>query len=197
MKKTYFKDSKHFALWINFVAFLLSLMWMVYSIVRVVTCPNASFEFEPIIVFLISLGALLTAEYPWDYKKFNFINSSKKGLNFDLSMNNSHLVIGEKEFEFDIVFSPAGNGSIHIYGIQHGSQNIQGLSIITGIQNVENVTKFEQYEYSTKVHAFTGNFVLLKNNFGQFAAIKIIKATAITHGAEKNEVDLDYWILGK
>ncbi|SSR21835.1 Uncharacterised protein [Acinetobacter baumannii] len=172
-------------------------MWMVYSIVSVVTCPNASFEFEPIIVFLISLGALLTSEYPWDYKKFNFINSSKKGLNFDLSMNNSHLVIGEKELEFDLVFSTAGNGSIHIYGNQYGSQNIQGLSIITGIQNVEDITKFEQYEYSSKVQAFTGNFVLLKNTFGQFAAIKIVRATAISHGAEKSEVDLDYWILEK
>jgi hypothetical protein len=110
-------------------------------------------------------------------------------------MNNSHFVIGEDECEFDIVFAPSGRGSIQIYGNLHGSQNIEGLTIINNIHNVEEIINIDQHEFSFNVRAYTGNFVLLKNSFGNFAALKIKKALSISHGDEKDSVDFDYWIL--
>lgn len=194
MTYKFFKDTKHFALWINVVAFLLCILWVLFSNYDFFTSKEEKFEFEPIIVFLVSLAAFLSSEFPWNYKKYIFINSNKQNINFNLSENNQRVMIGSDEYSFDLKFGSSGRGSIQIYGIGYGSQNIKGLAIIPNIRNVEDITDFESQNYSAYLTAHTGDFILLKNSFGEYAALQILAADSRSHGRE-DMVKFSYWIL--
>ena len=194
MKYKIFKDTKHFALWINVVACAFSALWFLFSIYNFFISNNENFEFEPIIVFLISLAALLSSEYPWNYKKYTFLNSNKQNINFNLSENNQKVMIGSGENSFDLKFGSSGSGSIHIYGIGFGSQNINSLAIIPNVSNVEDITDFESQSHLSCLTAYIGDFILLKNSFGKYAALRILGADARSHGGE-DIVKFSYWIL--
>lgn len=189
-----FKDKKHFALWVGFISFLLSLMWMIYSFVSLAVCPNSSFEFEPIIVFLVSFAAYLSTENPWEYKKYHFINSHKKNKSFIISENNGKLEIGIGDKLFDLSFGTSGRGSVQIKGINYGSQNIKGIAVLPEIVSVEDIDDFNHYNYSNHQTARTGDFVVLNNSFGNYAALRIIHADSRSHGGQ-DIVKFDYWIL--
>lgn len=196
MKKIFFKDKKHIALWVGFFAFLLSLMWMTYSLIKTFFCQEATFEFEPIVVFFVSLATYMSSENPWDYKKYHFISSEKKNLQIDFSKNNGKVQIGRNTYLFDIKFSSSGLGSVQVYGMGYESQNIEGLCILKNIDDIEDITDFDNYELSKYVTAYTGDVVLLKNSFNHYAALRILSASARSHG-EEDKVQLDYWILNK
>lgn len=194
MKKKYFKDKKHFALWVGFISFLLSLTWMLYSLVALAFDPNYSFEFEPIVVFFIAFAAFLSSEKPWEYKRYHFINSHKRDHSFTITDNGGKFEIGSGDKLFDLSFGTSGTGSVQIKGVGYGSQNIKGITIVPGIANVEDINDFNHYNYSTYQRAYAGDFVVLKNSFGNYAALRIVHADARSHGGQ-DIVKFDYWIL--
>ena len=127
----------------------------------------------------------------------NFISSgpppgskaTSNEVTFNYSNHNGRFLIGSKDSEFDTRWSKKGMGSIYCLNFG-GSQ----VALVPADQRITKVVA-SSLDYSSYHRSpGEGQFIVLRNPKGYFAAIKIIKV--ISHPDElKDSITMKYWIL--
>jgi uncharacterized protein YegP (UPF0339 family) len=114
---------------------------------------------------------------------------------FDYSNHNGRYMIGAGSMQFELKFSSASNGSIHIY---NDSANIEGIALAYGASSFSEINDASVFDYTSRIRTpKTGELVTLVNRNGFFAAIKLGEIKARSHGTERSSVSLEYKINQK
>jgi len=114
---------------------------------------------------------------------------------FDYDNNNGRYIIGAGSMQFELKFSSASNGSIHIY---NAPANIEGIALAYGASSFSEINDASAFDYTSKTRTpNSGELVTLVNRNGFFAAIKLGKIKARSHGAERSSVSFEYKINQK
>lgn len=128
--------------------------------------------------------------------KSQYSNPSFSGkVEFDYDSNNGRYTIGAGSMQFELDFSSAGNGSIHIY---NDPESIEGIALACGASSFSDITNASIFDYTSRSSTpKTGEIVTLANQNGFFAVIKVGDIKARNHGAERSPVSFEYKINQK
>lgn len=111
---------------------------------------------------------------------------------FDYDSNNGCYVIGAGSLQFELSFSSASNGSIHIY---NNPESIEGIALVYSASSFSDITDAPVFDYTFRSRTpKTGEFITLVNKNGFFAAIKFGEIKSRGHGAERSSVSFEYRI---
>ena len=126
-------------------------------------------------------------------RRSQYSNPSLNGkVEFNYDNNNGRYTIGAGSMQFELSFSSAGNGSIHIY---NDPISIEGIALAYGASSFSDITNASVFDYTSRSrHPKTGEFVTLVNQSGFFAAVRLGDIKARSHGAEKSSVSFEYKI---
>lgn len=122
-----------------------------------------------------------------------YVSPSPKGtVSFDYSNNNGRYFIGQNELMFEIDFSKASNCCIHMHNDPVG---IRTIALIKDISEIEQIADARNYDSSSRSRCPAINqIVVLQNNNGFYAAIKIIALKDDSRGDTNDEVVFEYII---
>jgi len=114
---------------------------------------------------------------------------------FDYDNHNGRYTIGAGSMQFELYFSSASNGSIHIL---NDPSNIEGIAIAYGASCFTEINDASLFDYTSRSRTpKSGELVTLVNQNGFFAAIKLGEIKARSHGAERSSVLFEYKINQK
>jgi pyrimidine deaminase RibD-like protein len=114
---------------------------------------------------------------------------------FDYTRKDGFFTIGNSEFIFETRWSKGSDVSIHVY---KDRTNIEKLGIALDAKRVSEIVDASVYDMSNRVEMVDeGQFVVMKNTSGYFAAIHIVDVKDRSRGRpdNHNELTFDYWIL--
>jgi hypothetical protein len=118
--------------------------------------------------------------------------STNGKVEFDYENHNGIFTIGAGSMLFDLKFSSASNGSIHMYS---EPSTIEGIALAYEAQNFKDIVDASIFDYTSKTRTpKTGELVTLVNKNGFFAAIKLIDIKARSHGSDRSSVLFEYRI---
>jgi hypothetical protein len=122
-----------------------------------------------------------------------YSNPSFSGkVGFDYDNNNGRYIIGAGSMQFELAFSRAGNGSIHIY---NNPKSIEGVALAYKAISFADLTDASVFDYTSRSRTpKTGEFIIVANQNGFFAAIKFGDIKSRGHGAERSSVSFEYKI---
>ncbi|WP_218689474.1 toll/interleukin-1 receptor domain-containing protein [Psychrobacter sp. BF1] len=113
-------------------------------------------------------------------------------VDFDYENNDGRYIIGAGSMQFELYFSSASNGAIHIY---NAPSNIEGVALAYGASSFSDITDASVLDYTSSSRTpKTGEFITLVNRSGFFAVIKLGDIKARNHGAERSSVSFEYKI---
>lgn len=111
---------------------------------------------------------------------------------FNYENNNGRYMIGEGTMQFELQFSTASNGAINIY---NDPINIEGIALAYGVNSFSDIKDALLFDYTSRARTVkTGEFLILVNKNGFFAALKLGEIKARSHGSEMSSVSLEYRI---
>lgn len=94
---------------------------------------------------------------------------------FDYESYNGRYVIGDGPLSFETHWTTAGDGSIHAY---NDAPSIQGIAIANGAGSIADIVNAAQYDFTSRIRSpRVGEFLILRNSHGFYAALKILEAT--------------------
>jgi hypothetical protein len=148
-------------------------------------------SFEPAIGVVASIGSLAASH--WPRKKVNYTNQRLSGrVTFDYSNNNGRYIIGNKELMFETAWSKASDDSIHIY---NDPASIEGVALAIGKHHISDITNASSNDMSSRSRTpQEGDIVILKNRFGNFAALMINDIKDRTRSDNRDKLTFDYVI---
>lgn len=119
-------------------------------------------------------------------------NTAESGtFTFDYSNNNGEFVIGSGEKTFVTTWSKASNTSIHAYKYGIGIKEIGRVKAPIELQDALNV----QCDFSSRTRSpQIGDVIIWKNQFGNYAATKILYIKDDTRGDDHDELSCEYII---
>ncbi len=125
-----------------------------------------------------------------------YSNPSFNGeVEFDYDNHNGRYIIGSGSMQFELHFSSASNGSIHIY---NDPTNIEGVALAYGASSFSDIKDASVFDYTSRTRTpNTGELITLVNQNGFFAAIKLGEIKARSHGADRSSVSFEYKINQK
>ncbi len=125
-----------------------------------------------------------------------YSNPSFEGnIEFDYDNHNGRYMIGAGIMQFELDFSSASNGSIHIY---NDPVSIEGIALAYGASSFSDIKDASTFDYTSRSRTpNTGELVTLVNQNGFFAVIKLGKIKARNHGADRSSVSFEYKINQK
>lgn len=146
-------------------------------------------EFEPAIGLILTLGSFLGyLKFNSKYKKNRLVGKVK----FDYSNNNGIYNIGKNELAFETKWSKASKQSIHLY---NDPAVISGIAVANDIYQIKDVKNASQFDFSSRVRTIKKHEIaILKNKYGNYAAIKVIDIKDNTRGDDKDELYYEYVI---
>ena len=111
---------------------------------------------------------------------------------FDYDNHNGRYMIGSGSMQFELAFSGASNGSIHIL---NDPANIEGIALAHDAKSFSEIKDASKFDYTSRLRTpHTGEIVTLVNQNGFFAAIKLGEIKARSHGAKRSSVSFKYVI---
>jgi hypothetical protein len=111
---------------------------------------------------------------------------------FDYDNHNGRYIIGAGSMQFELDFSSASNGSIHIY---NDPASIEGIALAYGASSFSEINDASVFDYTSRSRTpKSGELVTLVNRNGFFAAIKLGEIKARSHGTERSSVSFEYKI---
>lgn len=148
-------------------------------------------SFEPAIGFIGSIGTIATTY--WPKRKQSYANQRKSGrVTFDYGNNNGRYVIGENELKFETAWSKASDISIHVY---NDPPSIDSVGIAKGVSSIFQITDATLYDMSSRSRtAQEGEIVVMKNSFGNYAAIQVLDIKDQTRSDSSDELTFTYVI---
>jgi TIR domain len=128
-----------------------------------------------------------------EFAKQKFIPSSEKYVSpatngkvtFDSSNNNGRYSIGQEELMFETCWSGASSASIHVY---NDPSSIRSVALVKNTLEIKAIKDARIYDSSSRARTVNiGQIVVLQNNNGFYAAIKVVKI-------DNNELTFEYYI---
>lgn len=146
--------------------------------------------FEPFVVLAAGLASLANIYWPF---RPRYASSRLKGRAvFDYAMNNGVFTIGDGELRFDTQWSRASDTSIHCYKDQ---PSVAGIAIALGAASISDVRDASRFEMSSRsILAREGEIIVLCNNFGNYAAIRVADIRDRTREDTGDEISIEYAI---
>ena len=128
-----------------------------------------------------------------DKHSSNKVVPIKGTVSFDYSTNNGKTKSGEFPFDFETMWTKASGDSIHIY---NDPPSIDSVGVAKGIASFQEIHDVSNIDFSSRVQTpQEGDFVILKNKRGYFAALRIIDIKDNTRFDEIDEVKFEFRIL--
>jgi hypothetical protein len=147
--------------------------------------------YEPAIGIIASIGGFASLGFPrW---RNNYKKSRLSGrVRFDYSNNDGMYIIGKDDLQFETKWSKASDTSIHLY---NDPPSISGVAIAREIYRIKDVKNASIFDMSSRVRTLQENEIaILKNNHGNYAAIKICDIKDNTRNDDIDELTFDYII---
>jgi len=122
-----------------------------------------------------------------------YVSPAERGIvSFDYSNNNGRYSIGQNELMFEIAFSKASDMRIHVY---NDPSSILTVALVKDVPEIKLISDARNYDNSSRVRCPAINqIVVLQNNNGFYAAIKILAIKDDTRGSLNDEVTFEYVI---
>ncbi len=170
-------NKRQVAQYISFLSIPLSIVWLIVD-----------GSIEPIIMIVLGVSNVVSTGFPWQHKKYNS-NKQSGTVSFNYNKNNKKYTFGRNDYEFETQWSTASDTSIHIYG---RTPTIKKLSIVTDKANISDISDASNYEYTENETPQKGDIVLLKNKYGNYAALKILSIKDRSRNDDIDEVTVEY-----
>jgi hypothetical protein len=147
--------------------------------------------FGPAIGVIRSFSTLAASH--WPRKKAKYRNQRLSGrATFDYSKNNGKYIIGNGELKFETAWSKASDDSIHVY---NDPTLIKGVALATNKNRISDITDASSHDMSSRTQTpQEGEIVILKNKFGNFAALQIVDIKDRTRSDNCDELTFEYTI---
>jgi pyrimidine deaminase RibD-like protein len=118
----------------------------------------------------------------------------KGSATFNYSNNDGKYIIGNNEFIFETMWSKADDTSIHVY---NDSSTVKSVAIGDGFQEISDIKDGSIYDASSRTRTpQTNEIIILENNNGFFAAVKILGIQDKTRpNNNRDELSFEYIIL--
>ncbi len=148
-------------------------------------------DFEPVTVVLFGAAGLLSTWWPRISKKY--AQKRLKGtISFNYSNNNGRYCIGKNGHLFETAWSKASDTSIHIY---NDPPSINRLAVVKNKANISDIDDASAFDFSSRVRtAEKGDIVILKNKYGNYAALKVIDIKDSSRSDDIDEISFKYVI---
>lgn len=113
---------------------------------------------------------------------------------FNYSNNNGIYIIGNNEFIFETKWSKASDKSIHVY---NDSSTVKSVAVADGFHDISSIKDGSIYDASSRSRTpLTNEIIILENNNGYYAAIKVLGIQDKTRpGNNRDELSFEYVIL--
>jgi pyrimidine deaminase RibD-like protein len=112
---------------------------------------------------------------------------------FNYSDNNGLFTIGRGECTFETKWTKGSDYSIHTYS---DASNLVGVAIAADARSLSEIRDASVYDMSSRFRTPNeGDFVVLKNSSGFFAALRICDVRDRNRSDGEDELTFDYWIL--
>jgi hypothetical protein len=113
-------------------------------------------------------------------------------ITFDYSNNDGNFEIGAGELCFATHWSSASEKAIHCYR----SGNLTSIALVRNIVAVVEIGDATQYDTSSTTRTpDIGEFVVVRNRNGYYAAIQVRKITCRGRNGDHDSLTFAYWIL--
>jgi len=167
------------AQYLSFSAIPLSILWLLVD-----------FSIEPIIVGILGISNVVSTGLPWRYRKYNS-NKFSGTVSFNYNKNNKKYTFGKDDCEFETQWSTASDTSIHAYA---RTPSVESVSVVTDLAQISDISDASSYEFTGTETPQRGDILLLKNKFGNFAALKIIDIVDRTRNGLEDELTVEFVI---
>jgi len=126
-------------------------------------------------------------------EQFNANPNLSGDANFNYTNNNGLYIIGNNEMIFETKWSSGGEGCIHAY---NDPGTIKTIAIADGNKEICEIKDGSIYDSSSRTRLVSnGEILIIENNNGFFAAIKIIDVLYKRSNESRNEINFEYFIL--
>lgn len=147
--------------------------------------------FEPAIGIIVGIGGLSSLGIPLRKPKYKKGRLTGK-VTFDYSNNNGSFTIGRSELLFETKWSKASDVSIHLY---NDPPSINGVAVAKGVSKISDLKDASQYDMSSRVRTIQElEIAILKNNYNNYAAIRVIDIKDNTRNDDKDSLSFEYVI---
>lgn len=117
----------------------------------------------------------------------------KAEASFDYSSYNGHFRIGEGQFQFDTYWAKCSNIAIYC---RADSTNIRGVALVPHNTILRSIPTVDKLDFTSRVRrASVNQFVVLQNNHGIYAVLKILEIQDDTRNDPVDHLRFKYWIL--
>lgn len=111
---------------------------------------------------------------------------------FNYSNNDGKYTIGSNELVFETAWSKASGESIHIY---NDPPSIDSLALAKGVFNIRSVRDVHNLDFTSRTRTpEEGDIVVLKNKYGNYAAIKVLDIQDYSRSDSVDEISFEYVI---
>lgn len=112
---------------------------------------------------------------------------------FDYGAYNGRYVLGSGAAAFDTAWSKASDTGIHLY---NQPPSIHGVALARGATEIEQIDDASKYDFSSNTRTVrTGEIAVLRNVYGFYAAIKVLRVEDDSRGADSDALTIRYAIL--
>lgn len=165
--------------YISFSAVPLSILWLFLD-------PSI----EPIIVGLYGVNSIIGQGFPWGTKKYSSLRN-KGVISFNYNKNNKKYEFGRDDIYFETQWSSASDSSIHAYA---RTPSVHAVAVVSDKANINEIQDATNYEFTDHECPQKGEILLLKNRFGNYAALKILDIKDRTRNHDRDELTVEYVI---
>ncbi|MBD2104490.1 toll/interleukin-1 receptor domain-containing protein [Leptolyngbya sp. FACHB-261] len=112
---------------------------------------------------------------------------------FDYSSYNGRFRIGDGHHLFETIWSKASNVRIHCYT---DTASIRGVALVPMTVKLNEITQASTLDFTSRVRSpEIGQYLIVQNNHGLYAALKILDIKDNTRSDVADELTFYYWIL--
>lgn len=165
--------------YISFSAVPLAIIWLILE-------PGI----EPIIVGLYGINSVIGQGVPWNYRKY-FSLRDKGTVRFNFNKNNSKYEFGEGYTYFETYWSSSSDSCIHAYA---QTPSVTAVAVVSDKVYISDIHDATAYEFTNHERPQKGEILLLKNRFGNYAALKVIDIKDRSRNHDIDELTVEYVI---
>lgn len=165
--------------YISFSAVPLAIIWLFIE-------PGI----EPIIVGLYGINSVIGQGLPWNYRKYASLRD-KGTVSFNFNKNGKKYEFGAGATYFEIQWSSSSASCIQAYA---RTPSVKEIAVVTDKAGIKEIHDATTYEFTDHERPQKGEILLLKNRFGNYAALKILDIKDRTRNHDIDELTVEYAI---
>ncbi len=169
------------------VVFALSLLSLAGGIAWQLAEPG----YEPLLFVVAGLMGVFSQWWPSLNRSYS-LRRLKGTAVFNYTNNNGRYTIGANELAFETAWSKASDDSIHIY---NDPPSIDSLALVKGVFDFHSIRHVRKLDFSSRSRTpEEGDIVVLKNKYGNYAALKVVDIKDASRSDIVDELTFEYVI---